>query len=168
MCCVHWVRSEKSQLSKRSPRTSCLIHTKPLFKQDNNIPQISFSCHQRPSSPHTQESMEEKGENPKNRRWGFLKNIRHLRAVEDDTRHRVVTQWAMYSSGCVCHGRPIPSTKTHSTTVCMGRQSHVTGDGRVPQAGTLITLIDLRCGFTEPNPAWNWICWLGSVRITFH
>lgn len=104
----------------------------------------------------------------KNRRWGFLKNIRHLRAVEDDTRHRAVTQWAMYLSGCVRHGQPIPSTKTHSTTVCMSRQSHVTGDGRVPQAGTLITLTDLRCGFTELNPAWNWICWLGSVRITFH
>lgn len=112
------------------------------------------------ASPLTQESMEE---NPfQNKRWGFLENIGHLRTVEDDTRDRTVTQRAVCLSG-----RPHPEccshdTKTNSTTVCTSREvmwlescdwSHVTGDGRLPQASMLITLTDLRCGFTELDSA---------------
>ncbi len=99
--CVVSLSEVREVTAEQTVSENKLPHSyKPLFKQHNNIPQISFSCHQRPSSPHTQESMEEK--NPL--RTGD-EDIRHLRAIEDDTRHRAVTQWAMYLSGCVCHGR---------------------------------------------------------------
>lgn len=81
----------------------------------------------------------------------------HSRTVEDDTRDRTVTQRAVCLSG-----RPHPECCSHDTKTqyySLYEQakscdwSHVTGDGRMPQASMLITLIDLRCGFTELDSA---------------
>jgi len=106
VCLNRCVRSERSQLSKRSHSTSCLIHTKPLFKQDNNIPQISFrSIMRKPFR---------------------IRNEGGSRTY--DTRGPLKkTQEAEQQHKEPCLSVPRHATMTHSATVCTSSQSHVTG-----------------------------------------